>query len=131
MVRFECDTCPNFTFCKTCYRTPARKNAHEHQEFTRVDPGSKPRATVTPPHDEPVPTPPSTHGREPPRPRAKKFDCDGCHDQIPADMPRHECASCPDFDFCEMCFQDPKQTVRHQHSKRYFVTRLPNRSRRE
>ncbi|KAK5699176.1 hypothetical protein LTR17_023457 [Elasticomyces elasticus] len=131
MVRFNCDTCPEFTLCKTCCRTPVRKNAHEHKEFTRVDPESTPKAKATPPHKEPVPTSPSTHGREPPRPRAKKFDCDGCHNQIPADMPRHECVSCPDFDFCEMCFHDPRQTVRHQHSKRYFVTRLPNRSRRE
>ncbi|KAK3623027.1 hypothetical protein LTR56_021867 [Elasticomyces elasticus] len=128
MVRFECDTCPDFTFCKTCYRTPVRKNAHEHQEFTRVDPGSKPRA---PPHEELVPTSPSTHGRGPPQPRAKNFHCDGCRKPIPADMPRYECASCTDFDFCERCFHDPEQTMRHQHSKRYFVTRLPNRSRKE
>ncbi|KAK4977823.1 hypothetical protein LTR42_002198 [Elasticomyces elasticus] len=132
MVKFECDTCSDFTLCKTCYRTPVRRNAHEHKEFTRVDPGSAPKAKATPPHEEePLSTSPSTHGQGPPRTRAKSFDCDGCHNQIPADMPRHECASCLDFDFCERCFHDPEQTMRHQHSRRYFVTRLPNRSRKE
>ncbi|TKA79509.1 hypothetical protein B0A55_02433, partial [Friedmanniomyces simplex] len=47
---------------------------------------------------------------------------------IAGDTIRYECASCKDIDFCEECFRDPEQTVRHRHSKRHFVTRLPNRS---
>ena len=58
-------------------------------------------------------TPPSPSRAPPPQEVHLNIKCDGC-EQDPLQGPRWNCQSCPNFDFCQRCYDSKPHPTQHQ-----------------
>ena len=102
--RYKCKECHNFDYCESCFEK--NKESHKH-EFEIIEKSV-------------IPYPPFMgmrhhHPRHSNNGKQIHFGiiCDGC-EMNPLVGKRYKCKECPDFDFCENCYEKNKENHKHE-----------------
>ena len=102
--RYKCKECPDFDYCENCYEK--NKENHKH-EFEVVEKNAD--------HCPPFIGMRHHHPRHSNNGKQIHFGiiCDGC-EMNPLVGKRYKCKECPDFDFCENCYEKNKENHKHE-----------------
>ncbi|KIP08955.1 hypothetical protein PHLGIDRAFT_126676 [Phlebiopsis gigantea 11061_1 CR5-6] len=109
--RNKCLSCEDYDLCTSCLTDPTVRQTHDTQHsFFPIKLAGDLRTYNSY----------RTDAKDVVHPN---ITCDGCNNAVRG--PRHKCLECPDFDFCNTCFADPRVRLTHDASHGFFALATP------